>query len=376
MLAQITRIVAVCLCLTMAPHAFAQKKKRPDPVKILQTWKTDLTKSEIDLGELLAGGPGKDGIPPIDDPVFVTVSDAAAWLDAKDPVIALKVGDDARAYPLQILMWHEIVNDTVGGTPVSVTFCPLCNATAVFDRRFEGAVLDFGVSGFLRKSDLVMYDRQTESLWQQFTGEGLVGTHAGKFLDVVPSQLIGFAQFRKAHPQGKVLSRETGHDRAYGQNPYVDYDETDRKPFLFKDALDERLPPMERVITVKIGKKAKAYPYSRTRQKRVIHDKIAKRKIVVFHAEGAASALDKKEIAASEDIGATGVFDPEVDGKVLKFSYRDGLFVDAQTKSEWDITGTAIAGPMKGKSLKPIAHGNDFAFAWLAFMMDTKIYGD
>ena len=136
-------------------------------------WETDFSRHTVPYGEILSGGPPRDGIPPIDDPRFTTPEDASKWLGDQEPVIAFELNDDARAYPLQILTWHEIVNDVVGGVPVSATFCPLCNAAIVFDRRLDGVVYDFGTSGKLRKSDLIMWDRQTESCGSNSQAKGL-----------------------------------------------------------------------------------------------------------------------------------------------------------------------------------------------------------
>ncbi|MGH2403427.1 MAG: DUF3179 domain-containing (seleno)protein, partial [bacterium] len=181
-------------------------------------WKTDFTKHSVPLSQITSGGPPKDGIPAIDKPVFETVADAGKWLKAKEPVIFFESNGDVRAYPLQILIWHEIVNDTVGGQPVTVTFCPLCNTAIAFDRRLDGRVLDFGTTGMLRFSDLVMYDRQTESWWQQITGEAIVGVLTGKQLKFLPAQIVAWETFARTFPAGKVLSRNTGHVRPYGQN--------------------------------------------------------------------------------------------------------------------------------------------------------------
>ncbi|MFQ5799057.1 MAG: DUF3179 domain-containing (seleno)protein, partial [Bacteroidota bacterium] len=168
----------------------------------LNEWqRTDFTKSSVDLDEIMSGGPPKDGIPPIDKPLFVSFDEADSWLAAVEPVIGLDIDGEARAYPLQILTWHEIVNDIIADTPVSVTFCPLCNAAIAFDRRVEHEgkmlVLDFGTTGKLRKSDLVMYDRQTESWWQQFTGEAIVGELTGTELTLLAAPLISYKQFRE-----------------------------------------------------------------------------------------------------------------------------------------------------------------------------------
>ena len=193
---------------------------RPDRLRALtSSWNTNWELHTINYQDILSGGPPRDGIPSIDTPQFIDQAAAAAWLADNEPVIALEIDGDARAYPLQVITWHEIVNDTVGDVPVVVTFCPLCNSALVFDRRFQDDLFEFGVSGLLRNSDLIMYDRTTESLWQQFTGEGIVGDLAGEQLTFLPSSLVSFADFRDAFPEGVVLSRETGFNRAYGRNP-------------------------------------------------------------------------------------------------------------------------------------------------------------
>src|SRR3990172_6822387 len=210
-------------------------------------WKTNFKKASVPLTEIRSGGPPKDGIPPIDKPKFESVADAGKWLKPSEPVVIFERGGEARAYPLQILIWHEIVNDTVGGIPASVTFCPLCNTSITFDRRLDGQVLDFGTTGKLHKSALVMYDRQTESWWWQVSGMAIVGDLTGKRLTVLPSQIISWETFRGARPGGKVLSRDTGHSRPYGRNPYVGYDNINSSPFLYTGGRDSRLRPMERV---------------------------------------------------------------------------------------------------------------------------------
>ena len=173
----------------------------------------------VSFGEILSGGVPRDGIPPLDNPTFTSVEDANNWLEDLEPVISLEVNGEAKAYPLQILIWHEIVNDEIGGIPVSATFCPLCNSAIVFDRRLDGVVHDFGVSGKLRNSDLIMWDRQTETWWQQLTGDGIVGELAGKKLTFIPATIISWADFKAAHPDALVLDKKTGFDRSYGENP-------------------------------------------------------------------------------------------------------------------------------------------------------------
>ncbi len=337
-------------------------------------WKTDFTKHSVPLGEILSGGPPKDGIPAIDRPNFSAVSDANKWLKPREPVILFERAGEARAYPLQILIWHEIANDTVAGQPVTITFCPLCNTSIVFDRRLDGRVLDFGTTGKLRFSDLVMYDRPTESWWQQVTGEAIVGELTGRRLTFLPSQIISWEMFRQAFPTGKVLNRETGHSRPYGNNPYVGYDNINSSPFLYSGPKDGRLPPLERVVTVSLGGEDVAYPFSVMDKVRVANDSVGGRAIIVLYAKGVTSALDGSSIADSRDVGTAGVFERTLEGNVLAFKASGIRFVDTQTGSTWNILGVATAGPLAGKRLAPMVSGNHFWFSWAVFKPKTRIY--
>lgn len=348
---------------------------RPARLKsVTVDWNTNWNRRIIEYDELLSGGPPRDGIPSINEPQFVDADEAAAWLADNEPVIALEIAGDARAYPLQILTWHEIVNDVVGDMPVIVTFCPLCNAAITFDRRLEGQVYEFGTSGLLRNSDLVMYDRTTESLWQQFTGEAIAGDMVGQRLTFLPSFLVSFSGFRQAYPEGVVLSRDTGYSRDYGRNPYAGYDRTDQTPFLFDGEPDGRLLPMERVVTISFEDVDVAYPLSVLSEVHVVEDAPGGVDLVVWHVPGTSSALGASVIAQGEDVGATGVFHPTLDGRKLPFRFEDGAFVDEQTGSTWNVLGQAIDGPLTGERLKPIVHGNHFWFAWAAFKPDTIVH--
>ena len=336
-------------------------------------WDTDFSLHTVEFSEIRTVIP-RDNIPAIDAPKFVSVDAAAGWLEDVEPVVALDIAGDARAYPLQILTWHEIVNDEVGGVPVAVTFCPLCNSAIAFDRRFDGAVLDFGVSGNLRNSDLIMYDRQTHSWWQQFTGEGIVGRYAGGQLEHLPSLLVSFADFRAAYPDGRALSRDTGFARQYGRNPYVGYDTTKGNPFLFGGALDDRLLPVERVIAVSVNGVDAAFPLGILQEEKVINYTVGGRDIVALFKFGAASALDAASIAGSRDVGSAAVFDANLNGRKLTFGVDGGRIMDAETGSVWSILGSALEGELAGESLTPLVHGNHFWFAWAAFKPNTLLY--
>ncbi len=337
-------------------------------------WKTNFAKHNVPLTEIMSGGPPKDGIPAIDKPSFEVVAEANKWLKAKEPVILFEHNGDARAYPLQILIWHEIVNDIVAGMPVTVTFCPLCNTAIVFDRTLNGKVLDFGTTGKLRFSDLVMYDRQTESWWQQVTGEAIVGDLTGQRLKFLPAQIIAWDTFKQQFAEGKVLSRNTGHSRAYGQNPYVGYDNVNSSPFLYAGPKDSRLRPMERVATVSARTEDVAYPFSMLETVRVANDTVGGKAIVVFFEKGVASALDNNTIADSRDIGTAAVFERTPGGKMLTFKSTDGNISDVQTGSTWNILGIAITGPLKGKRLTQVVSGSHFWFAWAVFKPKTRVY--
>jgi hypothetical protein len=339
-------------------------------------WQTDFSRHTVPLDEIVSGGPPKDGIPAIDRAKFVSVAEADKWLSPREPVVLVVEGNEARAYPLQILTWHEIVNDVVGGRPVAVTYCPLCNTALAFDRRLNDTALDFGTTGRLRHSDLVMYDRQTESWWQQATGEAIVGKLAGKKLEFVSAPLVSWKTFKSTHPAGLVLSRETGFDRPYGENPYARYDDPKGSPIanFFRGRSDPRLPAMERVIAVSLGGEDVAYAFRALRERPAVNDVVGGVPVAVFWMPGTASGLDASRVSQGRDVGSTGVFDRRLDGRVLGFEPSgEGRFRDKVTGSEFDLLGRAISGSLEGKTLKAIPHGNHFWFAWGVFKPKTRV---
>ncbi len=344
-------------------------------------WITDFTKHTVPLQEITSGGPPKDGIQAIDAPRFVDIKAADRWLGNREPIAVVRAGGVTKAYPLQILIRHEIVNDVVGGEPITVTYCPLCNTTLAFDRRYDGKLLDFGTTGRLRHSDLVMYDRQTETWWQQATGEGIVGQYAGERLTFIPANVMSWRDVKRQLPDAQILSRETGllPPSAYGRNPYVGYDQG-RGPIerFFRFGRDDnRLPPMERVVALE-DTEAEAYlavPFSVLKDVRVANVEVGNRNVVVFWAPGTASAVDAANIADSRDVGSSATFDPVVDGRKLVFEKAgDGRFKDRQTGTVWNLVGQAIEGELEGTQLTEVVHGNHFWFAWGVFRPDTKVW--
>lgn len=362
-----TVFTALMLAVSSAAFSFEIKNSAEWPT-------TDFSNSSVDQSEIMSGGPPKDGIPAIDAPTFVDTAAASEWLKEKEPVISIEINGIARAYPLQILMWHEIVNDEIGDKAVSVTFCPLCNASIVFDRDLDGVRYDFGTTGRLRRSDMVMYDRQTESWWQQFTGEAIIGKLNGIKLKQIPSNIVAFDSFATQYPKGQVLSRETGFSRQYGRNPYAGYDDINASPFLFRGKVDERLKPMERVLSLRSNDKTILFDLTSLKTKPVVNAEFEGTSFVVFAFEDMNSALDKSEISDSRLIPSAAIYDTSLDGKKLSFSIHDGVVTDAQTGSEWNIFGIAETGELAGKQLQQLDHGVHFAFAWLAFDPEAEIF--
>jgi hypothetical protein len=338
--------------------------------------------TSIDLDRLLAGGPPPDGIPPIDDPVFESIADAAEWLEDESPVMVVDVNDDVRAYPLAILTWHEIVNDVVGGVPLVVTYCPLCNSALVFERTVDtpdGEVeLDFGTSGRLYQSNLVMYDRQSRNLWTQFEGEGIIGERfLGTELTRVPAWLFGFRELRELHPDAQVLSRDTGHRRDYGRNPYVAYDQEGRAPFLFDGELDQRFSAMARLVGLADGDDAVAVLLDQLAEERTVEVTVGEQDLVVLWAPGQSSALDAAAIDQGRDVGQTAAFAAELGGEPVRLrpGDADGRFVDERSGSTFDLRGRALDGPLEGEQLEAVTHDDTFWFVWVAFKPDTEVVG-
>jgi hypothetical protein len=343
-------------------------------------WNTDWTKRTISLSELIAGiqrPDPRDVIPPIDTPKLESVDAASEWLVDREPVVVLELEGEVRAYPLRILTSHEVVNDEVAGRSVVVTYCPLCNSAVTFDRELDGQVFRFGVSGLLRNSDLVMWDRQTESLWQQITGEAIVGELAGAQLEFIPSPLVSWGDFKAEFPQAEVLSRDQGiySPEVYASQPYAGYDSS-TQPFLFRGSLDNRYAAMERVVAVRVDGTNKAYPFSEISEERAVNDDVAGTPIlVVFGADDTASVLDTGDVATARGVGVGLAFDRTVGDQVLTFESRGGdRFEDIETGSSWDLFGNAVDGPLAGEELTPVVSTNELWFAWAAFNGGAPVY--
>ena len=318
-----------------------------------------LPKNIVPLDEIVSGGPPQDGIPSIDNPKFVSVSEADKFLQDADQVVGLNVNGDIRAYPLQILVWHEIVNDNVGGTPVAVTYCPLCFTNQVFNRTVDGQTVEFGTSGKLYNSNLVMYDRNSNSLWSQALGQAIVGKHAGLKLDRIPFDVAFWREWKQLYPDTNVLSRDTGSSRPYGADPYGSY-YSNNDLFFPVSNKDDRLELKEIIVGLENGGQFKAYKLQQIQDTRVINDRIG----------------DKSHALFSLYPFMVRVFDSTLDGQKLEFQYNknSSKITDKQTGSEWNFDGIGTAGPMKGKHLLRLPYDEGFWFEWVAFHPKTALY--
>jgi hypothetical protein len=321
-------------------------------------------KSIVPLDQIVSGGPPPDGIPSIDNPKFISVQEASKFLKDSELVLGLNINGDIRAYPLQIIVWHEIVNDEVGGVPVAVTYCPLCFTNQVFNRTIdERVVVQFGTSGKLYNSNLVMYDRTSKSLWSQALAEGIVGKYAGTKLERVPFDIAYWKEWKQLYPDSKVLSKDTGSNRPYGADPYGDYYTNSDVLFPISNK-DGRLSLKEIVVGLENKGQYKAYKLQEIENKKVINDQVNGKSITLF-------SLYPFMIRAYDPVVEDGA-----EKIVLQFDYnaKNNKFIDKQTGSLWTFEGKAISGQMKGKQLTRIAFDEGFWFEWVAFHPKTEIY--
>ncbi len=341
-----------------------------------EPWPTDWSRRTVELDEFLLGigmiDP-RDRIPALDEPVFEPIADAT-WLDEREPGALVEVDGEVRFYPLAILNRHEIVNDRVGDVPVAVTYCPLCNTAMTFDRRVDGQVLRFGVSGLLRNSDLVMWDDATTSLWQQITGEGVVGQFAGTDLEPISTRIVSYGEAREAFPEALSLDQASGYGEGYGRNPYLGYSSS-TLPFRYDGTPDPRFPALSRVVGVSLDDEDVAYTFDAVRAAGAINDRVGDTPIVVLWGGDTADALDTADISDGAAIGTAVAYDRRVGGETLTFSATgDDLFTDSETGSTWNTLGQAVAGPLEGEALETAIHRNEFWFAWAAFFPDGRVY--
>ena len=318
---------------------------------------TDGIKHLIPLEKIRGGGPPKDGIPSIDNPMFADVQ-SSQFMSDSDTVIGLEINGEAKAYPIFILVWHEIVNDKVGGTPVSVTYCPLCYTNQVFERIIDGGEVEFGTSGKLYNSNLLMYDRLTESYWSQALGMAVKGELSGYQLNLIPFDVITWGDWKKLHPDTMVLTTDTGHIRSYATDPYGNYYTEPRIMFPVEHS-DDRLFPKDIIIGFHEDGIYKAYKQNDIESKILINDSVGVTPMLLLSL-------------FSENSRA---FERTINGDVLDFVYKDGKILDVQTDSEWNYDGLSVSGKLKGVQLERMPIEPGFWFEWVAFHPQTLVYG-
>ena len=316
-----------------------------------------------------------DAIRAIDHPRF-TQANRVRFLDPAEPVVALRLRGKDRAYPVRILVWHEIVNDRVAGVPVAVTFCPLCNSAVAFDRRVASRVLRFGVSGRLASANLLMFDRQTETLWHQLTGEVFRGPLGGHTLRRIPAQMVAFSDFRRWAPRGAVMNQNTGLEAAYGRDPYAGYgsDPAETSSFLFGAATDPRLPPKTRILGLATNGDAVAVVYpSRRGGPRVVPVRLAGRDVVVLLRWGTGLPATAGTFEEQPKGWSGPAYRARTGGRRVELAVAGRHFVDTRTGSTFDLRGRALSGQLAGTRLRPVAASDAFWFAWSRFHPDTRV---
>lgn len=312
----------------------------------------------IPQSEVLDGGPGKDGIPALVNPNFGTVQNTDYLLDT-DLVIGFKQGDDIRAYPHAILDWHEIVNDNIGTVSVAVTYCPLTGTGIGWNRVIKGKETTFGVSGLLYNTNLIPYDRETNSNWSQLLNESVNGPLLGEKAELIMLFETDWKTWKALYPNSKVLTTNTGFSRTYGRSPYGDYN-TNNNRFLFPVPKDPRLPSKERVLAIVDGSDAKAYRFESFRSNNIIKDSF---KGINYMIVGNQNFMMSFELEANTA------------GLVFEYVYAGSQIILKDNEgSEWNIFGEAVSGPRKGEILKPASAFMGFWFSIPAFYT-TVIYG-
>ncbi len=319
---------------------------------------TNGVKHIIPLDKIRGGGPPKDGIPSIDNPVFANV-EGSHFMSDSDTVIGLEINGEAKAYPIFILVWHEIINDNVGGIPVAVTYCPLCYTNQVFERIIDGQEVEFGTSGKLYNSNLLMYDRLTESYWSQALGMAVKGELSGYQLNLIPFDVITWGDWKILHPDTLVLTTDTGYSRSYATDPYGNYYTEPRIMFPVEHK-DDRMHPKEIILGFNQDGIYKAYKQNDVESNIIINDSIGETPVMLV------SLFSDNSRA----------FERTLDDQVLDFVHIDNKIIDTQTNSEWNYDGLAISGEYEGKQLERMPIEPGFWFAWVAFHPDTLVFGD
>jgi len=320
----------------------------------------------VPSSQLVSGGPGRDGIPALNNPRAVSAREGDEFMPPGALVVGVSIDGEARAYPHNILWWHEIVNDVLGSRPIVVSYCPLTGSGLVYDAVVSGQTLSFGVSGLLFDNNLVLFDRATESLWSQMRVQAVCGRLSGGSPPLLPVVQSTWAAWKALHPETTVLTFQTGFARNYNQYPYGSYDQLGNNTLLFPQSdIDGRRPMKELVLGVRQGEAARAYPYGALGERSAVNDTVAGRDVLVVFDRPAQLAL-----AFDRDIGARRLtFEIVGNDDAFPFMLRD-----EETGTLWDLGGLALSGPLSGTRLRQVATYSAMWFAWAAFNRGTDLY--
>lgn len=367
----------VCLCITQL------KAQLNNPHRLPYQWKTDTSNHTVALSDLTLAT-AKNSLPTLDYPKFIHKNDKGYNFYEHEPVICISFNGRSKAYPLSLLTMYELSNDSLGGEELMITYCPMCNAAMVFNRRVKtkekSYLLDFSISGILMHNDMVMYDRQTETWWEQLMGEAIVGELAGTELKMMRALIISAKDYFDRFPDGLILSPSDLKTitKRHNHKPFYHMDHDKRNidsSYYLPEKVDPRLPPLERVLDIHVEGHTKIYPFEEIAKKQVINDVFDNMNFVIFYHGETVSVLDEDKLSKSKKTGSATAFRSNLDGVNYTFHKSGNYFADDQTGSIWDITGYCREGSLKGKQLWILPHSNHFAFAYLAFFPDAEIYG-
>lgn len=335
-------------------------------------WRTNLDKYVVDP-EVVGPGLPRDSIPPIYEPKFESMSEADVWLDDEDLAGVMTIGGQTKVYPYPIMFWHEVVNDRIGDTPVVVTYCPLCDTVIAFDRRVNGDELVFGMSGKLRYENLIMWDHQTESWWQQLTGEALVGDLAGEKLEFLPLRTLPWGEVLQSIDEAPVLSRDSTQDerlRGFYTVKPCPTEYPDEGLLWTGGPTSETLGSHARVVGLSLPKEV-AYPISELARFRVVNDMIGIQPVVLIYS--AKPCIDPVLGLGADTVDAAAAYNPVVDGQALSFYLEGNRILDRETGSAWSPAGVSVDGPLEGRQLKALPHTISFWAPWVAFHPETEL---
>ena len=349
---------------TSTPEPTPEPEIGPDGLYVDVQVTEEGTKFLIPWQRIFSGGVPRDGIPSIDAPKFADNSD---WNDLgyneNGLVIGVEVEGTRRAYPFQVIVWHELVNDTINGKPILISYCPLCGTAIAFERSVNGQEFEFGVSGLLYNSDLLMYDRNTEALWSQINGTAVVGELSGARLEFYPSEIMTWGDWRNTYPDSEVLTTDTGAARDYSRDPYENYYFDERLLFPVNRTSDiyDALPAKIDVTGIEVDGPAYGAFVSRdVRNAGIVNETVGATPVVVF-----------ANPSAGENIV---VFERQIDGQELHFEFAEGGLRDTESGSFWSYDGLAMDGPWAGNQLVEIVPVKGFWFGWVAFHPETSLW--